>query len=254
MNKSFSTNGLSIIRRIMVVMLIAGFAWVDASAQGSVTVGQLSRASRQRQQNRENPYSSVYTYQTQRQQVRSHGNFFAEYNRMTMDVKNSYTKDPSFNGVSVGFDYFLPFAGELGVDIGLKAQYFFRNEKEGIYTYKDNLLAGTLPVRLAYDWRAGESFALMPFAGVFGRINFSGKKIYEESGKSGRTSINLFDDDQTSFYNLEKLKRFQFGWEAGVRARFSDTFTIGASYWMDFSEIGTNTKLKGFNIQLGACF
>lgn len=253
MKKSLFRGKSTISRWIFAVAMLAAFGLADASAQGSYSVGQLSRASRQRQQNRQNPYGSVYEYQTAPHE-HSYGTFFAEYNRMTMDIDNSLVSNPGYNGISVGFDYFLPFAGGLGVDLGAKVQYFFRNEEEGILTYKDNLLSGTVPVRLAYDWRISDSFALMPFAGVYGRYNFSGKQVYEESGVSGRTSINQFDEKQTSYYGIEKLKRLQAGWEAGARAVISETFSVGASYWMDFTEIGHDTKLKGFSIMLGANF
>lgn len=254
MNHFLSSGRQFFFQWLTALALFALLAPVGASAQGAYSASQANRSSKQqRQNNRQNPYASVYTYQTH-QHERSFGTFFAEYNRMTMSIEDSYANAPCYNGVSVGFDYFLPFAGGLGVDLGLKGQYLFRNEKEGVYTYKDNLLSAVVPVRLAYHWRAAESFSLLPFAGVFGRMNLSGKKIYEESGKSGRTSISLFDDKQTQAYGLETMKRFQVGWEAGVTARISDTFTIGGSYWMDISKIGTGTKLKGFNLQLGACF
>ena len=215
-------------------------------------------AQNNRRENKErNPYANRSYYRPV-EKSRSFGTFYAEYNRMKMDAGTDQT--PTYNGVSVGFSYFVPVVGGLGLNTGMKVQYFFRNEKENIITWKDNLLAGTVPVDLAFDLRLGDKFSIIPYAGMYGRCNFSAKAAWEQSGMNGRTSVNLFDSDQIDYYNstfntgLNKMKRFQFGWEAGAMVRLSEIVTIGGGYWHDLNKIAPSTKLYGFNVQLGVNF
>lgn len=50
------------------------------------------------------------------------------------------------------------------------------------------------------------------------------------------------------------MNRFQLGWQAGVNLRIAQSFTVGASYWMDFSELRDRVKLYGFDLRLGLNF
>lgn len=229
----------------LIVMILTGTM---------VAVAENPETSRNSQRSQHNPYSGIYRPMPA---SRSFGLFFAEYNHMTMTYdKPSIYDDPTYHGVSVGFDYFFPVIGRLGISAGGKLQYFFRNEKELNITRKDNLFSGTVPVNLMYDLRWPSGFAINPYAGVYGRYNFSAKAVWEEVDKTGRTTVSLFDKEQSSFYNLEDQvpERLQFGWQAGLNFRISDVVTIGAAYWSDFTDYADNTKLHGFNITLGANF
>lgn len=183
---------------------------------------------------------------------RSSGTFFAEYNPHQWDYTSSSAEDTNFHGVSVGFSYFVPVMGGLGFDAGLKGQYFFRREKENGIKYITNMFSATVPVDVVYDLKLGGSFAIDPFAGIYGRYNFNAKDIVETEGH--RLTHNLFDKDQAKSDGYETLDHFQLGWQAGVNLRIGDMLTIGVAYWMDFNEIGKDTKLHGFNLKLGTNF
>ena len=220
--------------------------WTVTTAQNSMSVGQLSRASKQRQQRQNNPYSRTNTNTAESQ---SYGTFFIEYNPTTMSSDISGVKNRIYQGVTIGFNYFVPFAGSLGFDAGLKGQYFFRNKKEGSVEYKDNMFSGTVPVDLVYDWQITDGFAIAPYAGVYGRFNFTAKEKEEYGGT--RTTIDVFKKDQMGD---NTWNRFQFGWQAGVNLRISEMMTIGGGYWMDLNELTDHLKLHGFNITLGTNF
>ncbi len=196
-----------------------------------------------------NPYSTSYKMS----EPRSFGIFYAEYNPHVrhQDSFGSST-NTNFHGVSVGFSYFVPVLGRLGFDAGVKGQYLFRNEKKGTTKYKDNMFSATIPVDVLYDIRVSDGFAIDPFAGLYGRINFTAKNI-EETGNI-RNSLNMFSKDQSKFYGYDTYDRFQFGWQAGVNFRISNMVTIGGAYWMDLNDVGKDTNLHGFNVMLGANF
>ena len=87
------------------------------------------------------------------------------------------------------------------------------------------------PVNVLYKIDVPNSqLSFMPFAGLMVRYNVWGKN-------------NMFD----------YFKRFQTGWQAGIKTCIADRFIIGASYGSDFSEIGYYT-LKSANISLGVAF
>lgn len=221
--------------KLFLIALLSLVCWLPAHAQLGKT--------------RNSTYADVYTYQTAEQRG-SDGTFFAGYDYTTMAIDQQGVDDVTYHGVSVGFNYFFPLAGNLGLTTGLKGQYFFRNDTEGIYTHKDNMFSGVIPVNLTFDWHLTHGFALAPYGGLYGRYNFMAHAVTEEQGKSGHESVSQFDKN----YMTDPFKRFQYGWEVGVTARFSDMVTVGASYWHDLNKICRSTKLYGIGIMLGANF
>ena len=235
--KSFS-------KLIMTAVLTMGC--IAVNAQSSLTVGQLSRASKQRQQKsyQYNPYSST----NQHLESQTIGTFFVEYNPHTWHVSTGgASTNTSYQGISIGFNYFMPFAGNLGFDAGLKGQYLFRSKKTNGLTNKFEMFSATVPVDL--DWRVSDGFAIDPYAGVYGRYNFTAKSKSDISG-GGRNTLNWFEKDHV----YDTMNRFQFGWQLGVNFRISDMVTIGGAYWMDLNEAVKHTKLRGFNMTLGVNF
>lgn len=237
------------MRRLFAVAILAMGCTV-ANAQGSVTVDQLARATRQQQQQQQqgiynHPATNYYSSDSQ-----PFGTFYVEYNPTTVHYSHGgYSNNTNYQGISVGGNYFMPFAGSLGADFGLKLQYFFRNEdKSGIET-KDNMLAATIPVNLAYDWHVTDGFVVYPYAGLFARFDISAQRKIE-SGKSSKKYNPFSKDDMGD----DTYNRFQFGWQAGVNFRISDIVTIGGGYWMDLNELTDDIKTRGFNIQLGVNF
>ena len=203
-------------------------------------------------QYQKNPYSSSYSITD----VRSFGTFYVEYNPHTWQYEYDFSPkyDKDFHGVSLGFSYFVPVLGSLGFDAGLKAQYLFHSEKQAGLKHKVNMFSTRLPVDIVYDLRLFHGqLAIDPFGGVYARFNFSAKDIEEYSGER-RRSVNMFNDKQTDYYDLNPFKRFQLGWQAGVNLRLGRVLTVGGAYWHDFGEVSHHTSVGGFNARLGVNF
>ena len=49
-------------------------------------------------------------------------------------------------------------------------------------------------------------------------------------------------------------KRFQIGWQIGVKARLSRQFQLGVSYGSDFNEIAKKTKIATTSVNIGYTF
>lgn len=193
-----------------------------------------------------NPYSKDYRTASEAQ---TFGSFFVEYNPHTVHATTAYSStNTTYQGLSLGFNYFLPVVSSLGIDAGLKGQYFFHNETKMGVKYKDVQVAATIPVDLVLDLKLSDFLALDPFAGLYGRYNLIAKQTTEINGK--RTSANLFEKSHTD----DPLRRFVWGWQAGVNLRVGNTITIGAAYWRDLKDQQDNTNLYGFDVRLGLLF
>ena len=193
-----------------------------------------------------NTYSREYRYPSETQ---TFGSFFVEYNPHTVHVSTAYSStNTTYQGFSLGFNYFLPVVGSWRIDAGLKGQYFFHNETISGVKYKDNQVSATVPVDIVLDLKLSDVLAIDPFAGLYGRYNFIAKQTTEINGK--RTSANLFEESQTEM----PMEHFIWGWQAGVNLRIANTITIGAAYWRDLKDQQEDVNLYGFNIRLGVLF
>ena len=238
-----------ITRLMAVVILMTG--WTAANAQNTVSVQEMNRILQQRKQQQAQQGSQQQRVKTPKSTAAApFGTVFVEYNPTTMHTSyNGYTDNTSYQGLSLGASYFMPFYDALGVDFGVKGQYFFRNETKGSVKYKSNMFSATIPVDLAYDWHATDGLSIYPYAGLYARLNISATGKEEYGGST--VKYNPFDKDEMGGHPWE---RFQFGWQAGINFRIIDMLTIGGGYWMDLNEITDHIKLYGFNITLGVNF
>lgn len=192
--------------------------------------------------------------------------------------------DQSFTGLSLGWSKAFsisqtqPLFFEAGV--GLQYSFYSDDDTESGYnqrgekvkltnTVKYNGFAMKIPVHLLYVWDIPNSkIQLMPFVGLNLRYNFSGKiknewdvsvdgYTFDEDELEGTQyedqEFNVFDKDDMGG-SKNTWKRFQIGWELGVKARFSQKYLLGLSYGCDFSEISKKTKIHTTSITLGYCF
>lgn len=197
--------------------------------------------------------------------------------------------DQSFTGLSLGWSkaFSLSTTTPLFLETGVGLQYSFYSEEddedfyipmsydfsyEGTLTtkYKYNGWGLKVPIHLMYRWDIPNSnISLVPFAGINFRYNLSGKlkteyAIYmdnfgdldeEELEDLGFEDVdyNVFDKKDMGG-SKNTWKRFQIGWELGVKARFNEKFLVGVSYGSDFSEISKKVKIHTTSITLGYCF
>ncbi len=219
----------------------------DGKSRNNNQRQQQQRQQQQRQQQRQRQEQrSNIQYQRVAQNSpasQSYSHIYAEYNPMTWHFSyGGETDNTSFQGVSVGYDYYTPISSNFYFKTGAKGQYFFREKND----LKTEMLCGTIPLDFVLDLRTSNGFGFAPYAGLFGRYNFSATMSDEYDNE-----VDFFDENDT---DGDPIKRFQFGWEAGVNFRVSDIISFGVGYWMDLSEICDHEKLYGFNIRFGASF
>lgn len=127
----------------------------------------------------------------------------------------------------------------LFLEWGLGAQY----SSKSIDDNKIHYASLKVPVNVIYDFQIPNTkINIDPYLGIKFRGNVWGEyKDYEDE------SYNLFGDD------LE-WKRFQVGFNIGVKARFNNSFFIGIAYGSDFNEIAEDIKVNELSISAGLVF
>ena len=140
----------------------------------------------------------------------------------------------------------------------------------GNYKTKVNMFSLKIPVNLIYKYDfPNSSFSIAPFVGVALRYNISGKlkkeakfyldEIYDDedydedlyydySDYEYNKDFNLFDKKDMRKCGRNVWKRFQIGWNIGVKAMYKNKYSIGVAYASDFSEISKKCKISSFNI------
>ena len=182
---------------------------------------------------------------------RKFSTIYVQYNPTQFHVSVSgVSSNTSYTGLSAGYSYTAPIADALMIEGGLKAQWFFRSDKDDLHEIKTNMVSATIPINLVYSFVLKENvFSIDPYAGLFVRGNIFGK--VKREGKNNSHDYNIFDDDDMGG---NAYKRFQFGFQAGVKCRINDVFTVGGGYWMDLTKITDNTNLQGFEVIAGMTF
>lgn len=187
---------------------------------------------------------------------------------------SSLNKDEDFShftGLTLGYNHSFSLTNKtpLYLEAGLGLQYSFSPKKGGqtrIYTtYADYdakfwMLSAKIPFNLTYAIQVPKhNITLLPYAGIGLRFNIVGKENenFNIEGNDFNKSFNIFNEDemnQLAEVNNSIWKRFQMGWQIGVKARIAKKLMIGAGYYRDFSEIRKGVKISGGNISIGYVF
>ena len=173
--------------------------------------------------------------------------FYVEWNPSSF--RPSHGDGESFTGFSVGYNHATSISSTipLFVETGVGVQYSYWSSDDDMDM---SLLSAKVPIQLLYAWQLpNSSVTLIPHAGLNLRFNILGKASYED----WEEDINLFDKDDMGSSDAT-WKRFQIGWQIGVKARFNKGFMIGVSYGTDFSEICKKVKIGTTSITLGCTF
>ncbi len=154
-----------------------------------------------------------------------------------------------FSGFSLGFSRSISLSSAIPVFIEPAIALQYSTKKEGYFNYYDeyrtsarlNLISIKVPVNFIYKYDfASYPVSLMPFAGINLRVNAWGE-------------IND-DGDYEDLFDEYEFKRFQIGWQAGIKARISDKFIVGGSFGTDFNEIHEKVKVHTGTIMFGYSF
>ncbi len=159
-----------------------------------------------------------------------------------------YGSNKIFTGFSAGYNHATSISSTipLFVEAGVGVQYSRYSDGDTFYI---SALSAKVPVELLYAWQLpNSSVTLIPHAGLNFRFNIWGHLSDSSCGEH----LNPFLKDDMGRNGV--WKRFQAGWQIGVKARFNKRFMIGASYGTDFSEICKETKIVTGTVTLGYTF
>lgn len=189
----------------------------------------------------------------------------------------SEDKAPSFNGLTLGYNYAVNLIKNVPVyvELGGAVQYSFFSEERTAEIYnnqkigddKYSLLSLKIPVSISYKHQIPNSaIAISPYAGLVLRGNIVGKckKKYNDDYKAFADylaggyftledyNLDLFSEDDMGKDDV--WSRIQIGWQAGVNVYVTSFLYLGASYGTDFSHIATNLKVNTGSITIGYKF
>lgn len=170
--------------------------------------------------------------------------FGFEYNPSSFSFKHD---SESFTSLALTYTNANPLTQSipLFLEWGIGGQYSFYSEDD----YKINYVSLKVPINLIYDYEIpGTKINIDPFVGLKLRGNIWGEAKDDDDYYYYDESINLFDSDEGDW------KRFQIGWNIGVKARFNNSFFVGLSYGSDFSEMAEDMKINETSISLGFVF
>jgi len=154
-----------------------------------------------------------------------------------------------FNGFSLGVSRAISLATATPIFIEPAVALQYSTKKEGYNNYYDDydtsarlhMLSVKAPVNFMYKYDfSGHPVSLMPFAGITFRVNAWGE-------------VND-DGDHDDLFDEYEFKRFQVGWQVGVKARISEQFIVGGSFGTDFNEIRKHVKVHTGTIMFGYAF
>ena len=193
-------------------------------------------------------YSSFASYD-------SWSTFYIEYSPVKMKSNDSHGKSTDLHGFTIGFSYALNL-GESPVflEMGAEATGAFSFSQHSTYyddyysNYSEDhslaIYSSRIPINLLLRWDLNEYFALIPYGGVNAKLNISAYDHYDGYGRSSSYDIDLFDSS---------FKRFQMGYQAGLKMMIGNIVSIAAGYKGDL--IGSSyDKFHGLSFQLGYCF
>lgn len=149
----------------------------------------------------------------------------------------------SFSGLALVYTRATSLSGTtpLFLEWGIGGQYSFYS-KHGVDI---NFASVKIPINLMYDFQIpNTSINIDPYIGLKCRGNVWGtvKSDYDDE------KYDLFDKDEGD------CKRFQVGWNIGVKLRFNNSFFAGVSYGTDFNEFDEDTKINELSLSAGIVF
>ena len=157
---------------------------------------------------------------------------WVEYNPISIKF-NKGVDDESATGLSFGYSQAFPVSSgtPIFIEAGIGVQYAFKSDFWDQDDVNFSMVSAKVPVNFIYDFAIpNSSVRLDPFVGLTLRYNITAKFSNEDD------DVNLFDKDDMGS-NKNTMKRFQPGWQIGLKARFGSSFMAGVSYGSDFSTI-----------------
>lgn len=109
--------------------------------------------------------------------------------------------------------------------------------RSGEYRQRIQTVTLTVPVNVAYKWQINDKWAVVPYVGLDMKAHLSGwvtDITIDENGEF-RDVGNLFSNGEDDM-DGRKWRRFQLGWNVGVRAEYRRVFA-SVSYGTDLTRV-----------------
>lgn len=181
------------------------------------------------------------------------GSVYIQYNPMTLVQDFSNSEDLDFTGFTLGYDKNISIAGTtpLYIQVGGAVNAAFYSDSNDEIDESVTFVAVKVPVSIAYKWQASNSVAVVPYAGIYARLNILGSWKVENDYDD--ETLNLFDKKDMGS-NDATWGRFQLGYQIGANVMFNNTWHVGLAWSSDFSEICKKTKFNTPAITIGFDF
>lgn len=226
-------------------------------AQNVITLDEMqARKKQQQQQPQQQQVVQEKASYSSGSDVQGFGTLFVQYSPSSLKSKeHDVSVSQSVNVLSLGYTYAQPLGGiPLYLEFGAAAQWYFKYKTEDGAKDKFNMIAIKIPVNVMYSFDISDAFSIMPYAGVYGRVNILAKEKVTYDGETIE-DVDYFDKDKQGDF---AWKRFQLGFDAGCKFRFAQKFAVGVGYYMDLMKVMSYKKHKsnfqGFDISLGFTF
>ena len=170
--------------------------------------------------------------------------FWAGYAPTTMKSGSiSYT---GFETFFVGMTHVSPLSGSpLLLEYGGYIDWSNKTTKEKSSKYSIDFFDVKAPVNVIYPLQVGDTFTLLPYAGLHGRAFVVGKTTYKYSDYV--ETDDFFDDND--------VKRITLGYQVGVRAQFSKFIAgIGYEYMLTSMSSDVDVKVNYLTLYVGFPF
>ncbi len=172
-------------------------------------------------------------------------------NSTTTTKQSIFTLVESANGFTLGADYDVMVADNMGVNVGLNYSLTFSNQEILYSRIKGNYHALNLPIRFFYEYAINDDLKVFGLLGP--KLTFDVAATLND----GSQSVNIYEAERSySRFNLligpgigAKYKTFvaKAGYDFGLLNRYSNSNT-------DLLNIKTTMTTNQFYISLGYCF
>lgn len=115
------------------------------------------------------------------------------------------------------------------------------------------VLSFEIPLKIGYDFKLGNSFSLIPNAGIFARytvVSFKDDVVTVNGGRDQWKATSGYDKDS---HHIDPVRRFDYGYVAGVDMVYAKHYALSAAYKRGLNTMQSQYGLKTWsaNVSLG---
>ena len=187
------------------------------------------------------------------------GTVYLKYSPMQLISSKRGVDDKTYHAATFGVSYDFQI-GDSPVYFEAAYEFtgaWFSKRYPGGDKYSMDLYYSKIPLNVAFRLNLSDQFAIIPYGGINIKWNIYGEE--RETDATGRKyTWKLFDDDRT--YD-DDYRRFQFGYQAGVKLLIATAVTVGVSWEADLTNFCKyydnkeyTEKFQGIAFTLGYSF